>query len=331
MTIKTLLKFIVSGLLLYILVRTIELEEFQRVISKVSPLMVVLVVIGYMSGQLISVVKWWMILRGNEGRDTRRNNTKSTNDRPVRISLKRVAHAYFTGMFVNVLGIGTVGGDMTRAILVSDANHPKTMCLATVAADRAHGLVVLIFIGVISVALYGGNMLPLWMWLTLSVGGFGVILFWFFGPELLLRVVPESHHLRIKAEQLSRAIPRDPSTVLMITVLSIVFHLWQVGLHQGMAQALGVTVPWPTLLVSIPFVNVLSNLPISWQGLGVRENGYAFFLVPNPLDYEQALAMGVIWLFAVTSSGAIGGLLSLVLSAPARSTVGGGAANPVEQ
>jgi uncharacterized membrane protein YbhN (UPF0104 family) len=89
-----------------------------------------------------------------------------------------------------------------------------------------------------------------------------------------------------------------------------------------MAQALGVTVPWPTLLVSIPFVNVLSNLPISWQGLGVRENGYAFFLVPNSLDYEQALAMGVIWLFAVTSSGAIGGLLSLGLSDSVRSPVG---------
>lgn len=316
MTIKTLLKFIVSGLLLYILVRTVELEDFQRVISKVSPLMVVLVAFGYMGGQLISVVKWWLILRGNEGRVTRRLDTVAIKHQPVRISLKKVAQAYFTGMFVNVLGIGTVGGDMTRAILVSDANHPKTMCLATVAADRAHGLVVLTMIGVISVVLFGGNMLPLWLWLTLSVGGLGVVLLWFFGPELLLRIVPESHQLRIKAEQLSRAIPRDPATVLAITVLSLIFHIWQIGLHQGMAQALGVTVPWPTLLVSIPFVNVLSNLPISWQGLGVRENGYAFFLVPDTLDYEQALAMGVIWLFAVTSSGAMGGLLSLVLGEP---------------
>jgi hypothetical protein len=329
MTIKTLLKFIVSGLLLYILVRTIELEDFQRVISRVSPLMVVLVALGYMGGQLISVVKWWMILRGNESTSSARNDGTSTDHKPARISLKKVAQAYFTGMFVNVLGIGTVGGDMTRAIIVSDTDHPKTMCLATVAADRAHGLVVLTFIGVISVIFFGGNMLPLWLWLVLSLGGFGVILFWFFGPLILLWIIPETHQLRIKAEQLSRAIPRDPGTVLTITALSVIFHLWQIGLHQGMAQALGVTVPWPTLLVSIPFVNVLSNLPISWQGLGVRENGYAFFLVPNTLDSEQALAMGVIWLFAVTSSGATGGLLSLLMSNQKQSPVGV-AANPLQ-
>jgi len=322
MTIKTLLKFIVSGLLLYILVRTIELEDFQRVISKVSPTMVVLVAIGYMGGQFISIIKWWMILRGNEGAGVQRNSAIANDHKPARVTLKKVAQAYLTGMFVNVLGIGTVGGDMTRAIIVSDVNHPKTMCLATVAADRAHGLVVLTFIGVISVVLFGGNMLPLWLWLVLSLGGFCVILLWFIGPEILLRVVPETHQLRLKAEQLSRAIPRDPATVLMITALSVVFHLWQIGLHQGMAQALGVTVPWPTLLVSIPFVNVLSNLPISWQGLGVRENGYAFFLVPNTLDYEQALAMGVIWLFAVTSSGAVGGLLSLLMINQKQTTVG---------
>jgi len=329
MTIKTLLKFIVSGLLLYILVRTIELEDFQRVVSKVSPLMVVLVALGYMGGQLISVVKWWMILRGNEGSGAQGQETTSTNHGAAGISLKKVAQAYFTGMFVNVLGIGTVGGDMTRAIIVSDAHHPKTMCLATVAADRAHGLVVLTFIGVLSVVLFGGNMLPLWLWLLLSLGGCGVVLLWFIGPEILLRIVPESHQLRIKAEQLSRAIPRDPPTVLMITVLSVIFHLWQIALHQGMAQALGATIPWPTLLVSIPFVNVLSNLPISWQGLGVRENGYAFFLVPNVLDREQALAMGVIWLFAVTTSGAIGGLLSLLMSNQKQPT-GGVAANPLQ-
>jgi len=313
MNIKTLLKFIVSGLLLYILVRTIELEAFQRVISKVSLVMVFFVALGYMGGQIISVIKWWVILRGNEGTTPQSNKMESAG---TRMPLKKVAQAYFTGMFVNVLGIGTVGGDMTRAILVSDLNHPKTMCLATVAADRAHGLVVLTLIGVLSVIFFGGNMLPLWLWLILSFGGLSVIMFWFIGPNLLLRMIPESHQLRVKAEQLSRAIPRDPATVLLITGLSFFFHLWQIGLHQGMAQALGVSVPWSMLLVSIPFVNVLSNLPISWQGLGVRENGYAFFLVPNPLDYEQALAMGVIWLFAVTSSGAIGGLLSLVLSEP---------------
>jgi uncharacterized membrane protein YbhN (UPF0104 family) len=198
-------------------------------------------------------------------------------------------------------------------MLVSDSDHPKTICLATVVADRAHGLVVLLCIGILSVLFFGGNVLPFWLWLTLSVGGILVILGWFIGPEFLLYLVPKDHPFRVRVEQLSQSIPRDRGTLTSITILSLIFHLWQITLHQVMASALSVGISWPTLLVSIPFINVLSNLPISWQGLGVRENGYAFFLVPHSLLYEQAVAMGVIWLFAITSSGALGGLIAMLI------------------
>jgi glycosyltransferase 2 family protein len=319
MKLKTIVKIAVSALLLLLLIQTVELKTFQSVLTTVSPTMVLLVAVGYLGGQVLGAIKWWLILQSQERQF--HDETRNTIPRQAGIPFSRVFRAYFSGMFVNVLGVGTVGGDMTRAILISDENHSKTMCLATVAADRAHGLVVLACIGALSVVLFGGNMLPFWLWATLGAGGVAVVVAWFLGPRFLLAIMPANHFLRDKAEQLARAIPRDRATITTITLLSTIFHLWQILLHQGIALALGITIPWKTLLVSVPFVNVLSNLPISWQGLGVRENGYAFFLVPSVIGYEQAIAMGVIWLFAVTASGIVGGLVSLATKSTGSSSV----------
>jgi len=62
--------------------------------------------------------------------------------------------------------------------------------------------------------------------------------------------------------------------------------------NQIMAYRFGIDVPWQTLLITIPVVNILSTLPINWNGLGVRENGYVFFLTRLILSHEQAIAFG---------------------------------------
>jgi hypothetical protein len=81
-----------------------------------------------------------------------------------------------------------------------------------------------------------------------------------------------------------------------------------------MASALGAEIPLATLFVVIPLVNIASSLPISWNGLGVRENSYMFFLTAAPalVTKEQAAAFGALWLLAVTVTSAIGGIVALI-------------------
>jgi uncharacterized membrane protein YbhN (UPF0104 family) len=90
------------------------------------------------------------------------------------------------------------------------------------------------------------------------------------------------------------------------------FHLLQISLHIVMAKAVGVEVPLPLLLVTVPFINILATLPVSWNGLGVRERAYVFFLVPSVLQPEHAVAFGAMWLLAVTVCSAIGGIVAVV-------------------
>jgi uncharacterized membrane protein len=80
-----------------------------------------------------------------------------------------------------------------------------------------------------------------------------------------------------------------------------------------MAAGVGATIPITLLFVIIPMVNIASSLPISWNGLGVRETSYMFFLSTAPvvLSPEQATAFGAIWLLAVTTTSVVGGFIAM--------------------
>jgi len=138
---------------------------------------------------------------------------------------------------------------------------------------------------------------------------------WFIGPWLLPHL-PFMKTTRIgrKLQQVMAIFPRDPKTLIIITSLSIVFHLVQISLHAVMAAGMGIEISFTTLLLVIPFVNIVCSLPISWNGLGVREKAYTYFLATAPaiVSYEQAVAFGAIWLLAVTVSSAIGGIVAMM-------------------
>lgn len=259
------------------------------------PLWVIfLTIAGYLLGQIISAFKWWVIARAG-GLDS---------------SLPNALKAYFIGMFVNCFGFGIVGGDLARGMLLTEGKGHKTPAVISVVADRAHGLAVLALLGAVATIFFKpASIDPQLLYLLFAIG-LSIVVGWFIGPKILLRLVPPTKALHAKMLQISNVFPKDNRTIFWITLISILFHLLQITLHWIIGFGFGLNLSWTLLLVSIPFVNILSSLPISWNGLGVRENAYIFFLVPAALSNEQAIATGAIWLLAVTFSSAVGGIIA---------------------
>ena len=108
-----------------------------------------------------------------------------------------------------------------------------------------------------------------------------IVLGWYLGPGLALALLPKQGVLHKKMQEIAGVFPRDLSTIGYISMVSLIFHLLQISLHQIMAAGFGSHIPLARAFrVTIPVVNILSTLPISWNGLGMRENGYVFFLAP---------------------------------------------------
>lgn len=299
MTPKTLIKVLITIVMVTIVALSISFEKLMVTLGQITPVTALIVIVGYTIGQLISSVKWWTIARSG-GIDV-----------PYSAALK----AYFIGMFVNCFGsgLGTVGGDVARGILISNGLPKKTEGIAAVVADRIHGLTVLSIIALVTSQLFRSDRVPGWLLLSLLVLIAGFITAWILGPAVLTRL-PASSRFTPKLRQVAAIFPREVGVVFFITALSVIFHCTQILLHAVMAHAVGAQIPLATLFVVIPLVNIASSLPISWNGLGVRENSYIYFLTAAPalVSAEQAAAFGALWLVAVTVTSAIGGIVALV-------------------
>jgi len=299
MNTKSLIKLTLSILMVGLVLRSVDFANLRATFLTMSPWAVILVVLGYTTGQLLSSLKWWTIARSG-GITT-----------PYPAALK----AYFIGMFLNCFSFGMLGGDAARGILVAQGQPKKTEGIASVVADRVHGLIVLSCIALTTSALMGSDRVSPDLIQLLLLLVVGCSAGWLLGPWLLPRLpFMRTTRLGLKLQQVMAIFPRDPKTLIFITAISVVFHLVQISLHAVMAAGMGVAIPFTTLLLVIPFVNIVCSLPISWNGLGVREKAYTYFLATAPaiVSYEQAVAFGAIWLLAVTVSSAIGGIVAMM-------------------
>ena len=290
---KLLIKIFISLAMLTLALRLVDINEVKQSLLSIPLPTLGMVVVVFFFGQLLSSYKWWLLARSG------------SIETPWRLAVR----AYFLGMAVNCFGIGTVGGDLARAIVLGSKSKKKAIALASVVADRVHGLTVLAAIGVVSIAFVGPQHMGREYLVLLPACIIAVVGAWYFGPGIALAALPKGGALHKNMEQIAQVFPRDPATISYISLISLVFHLLQIGLHQVMAAGFGIQIPWPVLLVTIPAINILSSLPISWNGLGVRENGYLFFLAPQFVSREHAISFGVMWLLAMGISSAIGALV----------------------
>jgi glycosyltransferase 2 family protein len=294
---KLLIKIFLSLAMLTLAVRLVDLHELKHSLLSIPLPTLAMVVIIFFFGQLLSSYKWWLLARSGS----------------IEAPWLLAAKAYFLGMAVNCFGFGTVAGDLARALVLGRKSKKTATALASVFADRVHGMTVLAAIGVVSTAFVGRQHIGR-EYLVLLIGcATAVVAAWYFGPGIALAALPRGGALHKNMEQIAQVFPRDPATISYISLISLVFHLLQIGLHQVMAAGFGIQIPWAVLLLTIPVINILSSLPISWNGLGVRENGYLFFLAPQFVSREHAIAFGAMWLLAMAISSAIGALV-LVLS-----------------
>lgn len=298
------MKLLATLIILFLLYRQIDIKSVLGTLSQVSPLCFLTVTLLYFVGQIMSACKWAVFLREAE----------------IPYSKSMLIRAYFSGMFVNTFGLGTVGGDVTRALVIQPPAGKRAASLATVVADRVMGLAVLLSIGVIAIIAnkpeqLGDNGLVVSL---LAISGLAST--WIFGPHLLTMIFPEGHRFAEAARSVSSAFPKHNLAFLRAVTISVSFHILQIGIHWVIAREVAPQLGFLFLCATVPLVNTAAALPITWQGVGVRESLYILFFSPLGVSNEQAIVFGAIWILASTAVSALGGLFSFSALAFARST-----------
>ena len=83
-------------------------------------------------------------------------------------------------------------------------------------------------------------------------------------------------------------------------------------MHVAMGRALDLNVPFSFAVIVYPLVGTFSAIPISLNGLGLREGGYIFLLAVIGINSEKGIAFGILLFLIVAVDSLIGGVLFLL-------------------
>jgi glycosyltransferase 2 family protein len=218
-----------------------------------------------------------------------------------------VSH-YLAGQFVGNFLPSTIGGDVLRVSrLTSSSAVPGTSVFASVVIERLTGWIVLPVLTIagltlrpslfglgvasqLAVALSIGTLLLLAA--IVAVAGSRRMAGRFAANEGWTRFIG-AVHLGIDT------LRRRPQAAAGILGVATVYQLSPVLAAWFATRALGLHLPMFALLAFTPVVAIAQVLPLSLNGLGIREGAFVLFLGPLGVSTGQAVAVGLI-VYALT-------------------------------
>jgi uncharacterized membrane protein YbhN (UPF0104 family) len=295
------LKLVISlGLLAFFLSR-IDFSQFLRVVASANLFYFVLILFAYAAGQVVSCVRW-IVLAHPLG---------------FRFSFKNYLSFYFIGMFFNLFAPSTIGGDASRVFYLTRESKAKqqtwgrqtTHALVAVLTDRIVGMAVMVWMAACALVLFPQYPVPnVVRYVTFGLS-LACLASWFFLP-LVNRVLrwlgySAGEYLRLSLETYWGR----QQIIVNSILLSIVVHLNQGAMQFYLAKAVGLDIPWSYGFILYPLVGIFSALPISFNGIGLREGGYLFLLTQIGVSSEKAIAVGLLWFLVIVLDSLIGGVL----------------------
>jgi uncharacterized protein (TIRG00374 family) len=298
-------KALASAGLLYWVLRGTDLGEVTRALAAANVSLLVVAFGMCFVGYFLSVTRWGVLL--------------SAQGVPVR--KRKLVHTYLVAMFFNNFLPSTIGGDAYRAYESWRWGSSKSGALAVVFVDRFLGLVALVLFALGASAVWQGISgvvrLPTWTIALAAAGMVGVVWAIFFTPALTLgrqlerTGLPGSKFVagivgRVKDAFQDFRGRRDALAKAMF--LSLALQTNVVLYYYVMARALGFDVGLPPFFLIIPLSIFAMLIPISINGIGIRENAFAFFFALFGVAKAESVALAFVDYGLLLLQGAVGAI-----------------------
>ncbi|PZM81312.1 MAG: hypothetical protein DKT66_19035 [Candidatus Melainabacteria bacterium] len=217
----------------------------------------------------------------------------------------------YVGLFFNLFLPSTVGGDFSRGYYLSKGTGKYKSAFYSVLADRTVGIAVLFLFATAGILAGPAGHLPWKLKLPILLGTAGIFLVLPFAPKLCHMLLgPENKITKRFENSAAKVYWHDRKLVLSALFLSVVLQLVIVLCHLTIGLALGLTqIPIWYYFIFYPCVAVLGFVTPSFNGIGIREWAYTYFLTFIGVDNSHALTYAMMWLALTTLSSLVGGVV----------------------
>ncbi len=239
----------------------------------------------------------------------------------IEIPLWRVCAYYHVGLFFNNFLPANIGGDVARVADASRHGGTRAAAISTVLLDRLIGTLALATLALVTTlpAIDAFRLrvayLALLAFFVLSVG-----LVWaVFHPALLPkaeRVLARvglgslRPHLDDLAARL-KGFRGQRGLFLKLLSVALVVQVARVCVHALVARSLGLSIPLPYFFLFVPLLAVIVSLPISFNGIGVREGAGVVLFGLVGASRAQAFSLQFTTYLVAVAVSLLGGVVFL--------------------
>jgi len=322
---KIILKIVLSvGILVY-LFSQISLLPFWEAFLDARHNYIILAFLLYIIGQMLSAFKWRLV----------------ATILGFRRRFKRFLAYYFIGMFFNLFLLGSIGGDVGKVYLLAGRRDSRMRAGYSILADRFTGGMALATIAIIAlVSSPSIGVIPLWLkllhWAGLDIGisspSIGVISLWLnigligacAAAWILVITFPRFLPFLPWLTQWAKKVKlgdftvywSHPGRMSLAIFISFVFQIINIWVFALLGMSLDLGVPLGYYFVIVPLVDLISILPISISGIGVREGSYVGLLYLAGVEPSKGLAFGLLGFLVVMVASLLGGIIYIFGSYP---------------
>lgn len=223
----------------------------------------------------------------------------------IQLPLLTAARAYAAGIFIGCLTPGRLGEFIKAAYVKQNSGEASAKALPSVLIDRLYDLYFLLVLGLFGLFHYSqaGDQAGL-LTLTLLVAVLLALPILISTPRLgnWLRQSPALARVKVSWRETILEIHKQLGSLTLSTLVQgfgltamaylVFFFQCQLG-----AWGTGVTIPFLDLILVMSITNLLTFLPVSISGVGVRDVSLVVLLGPFGVGQAQAVAFSLAILF----------------------------------
>ena len=293
------LRFGVSGLLLWYIFTKIDIQKTQEVLKSADLSYLFYAGIVFLVINFILLWRWFIFIKALD----------------LSVSIMTVIRYYFAGLFGNLFLPSSIGGDIIKIIGLCRGNRKKAKVVASVLLDRLSGFVAIVLVASASFIFGYGfiedkSSLFFILCMALLFGMISVVLFnqrlYRFCCQIFNRIPRVKEGLMLIHDDImllkgrrKEAFQGVVLSCLSQAVFSLTYYLTARALHQDIQLIY--------FFIFVPLICMASAFP-SIGGLGIREAGAAYLFLKVGVDAGIAVSFSLINFLFMVIFGLLGGL-----------------------
>lgn len=239
------------------------------------------------------------------------------------VPLRKLTSMYFVGQFFNSFLPTTIGGDTAR---IKDLNREiKHGVESTISVflDRFTGLIALLLIGSMTSFFLPFRLGFSYIMLTSAIILISLLFLSYLVLEKKdwlvqipgLRSSIEMMGISAKSRQVYQDILQfkaDKKASQKAILISIFFHALAIVINYILAKGIRIDISFIYLCMFVPLITLISMLPASINGIGVREGAYVFFLSRIGISESEAVALSLLVYTLSLAASLAGGVIYII-------------------